>query len=120
MKTNKKRHVGIYAGRSPFNGRLAIEIKPEDTPIGICTSSGTVGPSLSFGHADAVVIIAQSAVLADACATAVGNLIQSDSDIDRGVKFAQKIEGITGVLIIKGEKIGVWGAGIRLEGSEGN
>ena len=42
--------VGIFAGPdSPFTGKIAIKLGPERFPIGICTSSGTVGHSLSFG-----------------------------------------------------------------------
>jgi ApbE superfamily uncharacterized protein (UPF0280 family) len=62
MQILKTRRVGIYAGESsPFTGKLALEITPDDTPLGICTSSGTVGHSLSLGSADAVMVMATSA-----------------------------------------------------------
>jgi ApbE superfamily uncharacterized protein (UPF0280 family) len=66
MKSNRIRRVGIFAGSSPFSQRIGLEIGPKRTPLGICTSSATVGHSLSFGKADAVVILAPSAILADA------------------------------------------------------
>ncbi|MEW6040613.1 MAG: UPF0280 family protein, partial [Elusimicrobiota bacterium] len=53
IKTNKTRKIGIFAGNSPLTGKIAIEILPQKTPLGICTSAGTVGHSLSFGRADA-------------------------------------------------------------------
>lgn len=109
MKTEKIRRIGIYAGKSIFTKKIALEISPEKTPIGICTSSGTFGHSLSLGRADAAVVISQSAILADAAATAIGNLIQDEYDIPKGIEFAQKIKGIIGVLIIKNEKMGIWG-----------
>jgi ApbE superfamily uncharacterized protein (UPF0280 family) len=68
-----------------------------------------VGHSLSFGKADAVCILSRSAALADAAATAVGNIIQEKKDIERGLERAKEIEGILGLLIIVGEKMGVWG-----------
>ena len=109
MRTLKKRIVGIYAGNSVFTGRIAIEIERDDTPAGICTSSGTVGHSLSFGKADAVAVISDSAFLADAAATAIGNLIKEEKDIQNGIEFAKGIKDIKGVVIIKNDKIGIWG-----------
>ena len=68
--------IGIFAGESPLSGRIALSIDAKETPLGICTSSGTVGHSLSFGIADAVCIKSKSTALADAAATSVGNLIK--------------------------------------------
>jgi ApbE superfamily uncharacterized protein (UPF0280 family) len=109
LKTNTNRLVGVYAGESPLTGKIALEIEPEETPMGICTSSGSVGQSLSLGRADAIVALSSNTALADACATAIGNLIQNEMDIDSGIEFAREISGLSGVLIIKGEKMGIWG-----------
>ncbi|MFC2044664.1 UPF0280 family protein [Chloroflexota bacterium] len=109
LKSLRKRKVGIYAGKSSLTGKIGLEIKGEDTPLGICTSSGTVGHSLSLGKADAVVVVAKSAILADAAATAIGNMIKEPEDIPNGVEFAQGIEGLKGIVIIDNERIGVWG-----------
>jgi ApbE superfamily uncharacterized protein (UPF0280 family) len=110
LKINKKRSMGIFAGeRSPFTGKLAIEIEPDKDGVGVCTSSGTVSHSLSFGNADAALIISDNAALADAMATATGNLVKSASDIEKGVAFAKSVEGVRGVLIIVGDKLGSWG-----------
>jgi hypothetical protein len=84
-------------------------IGPKENPLGVCTSSGTVGHSLSFGKADAVCILSKSAALADAVATAVGNVVKEKKDIEYGLELAREIEGVLGVLIIVGEKMGVWG-----------
>ena len=109
LKSLKKRLIGIYAGKSPLTGKISLEINGEDTPLGICTSSGIVGHSLSYGKADAVVVLSQSATLADAAATAIGNLIVHSSDIPKGIEFAQGIEGLRGLLIIIDDKVGLWG-----------
>ena len=109
LRSLKKRLIGIYAGKSPLTGKIGLEIDWQDTPMGICTSSGTVGHSLSFGKADAVVVLSQSATLADAAATAIGNLIIQPSDIPGGIEFAQSIDGLKGVVIIKDDKVGLWG-----------
>ncbi|MFQ6121944.1 MAG: UPF0280 family protein [Dehalococcoidales bacterium] len=109
LKSLKKRIVGIYAGKSPLSGKIGLEIDGQDTPLGICTSSGTVGHSLSYGEADAVVALAKSATLADAAATAIGNLIHQPTDLPSGMEFARSIKGLEGVVIIKDNKMGFWG-----------
>ena len=109
INSSRDRVVAIYAGKSPLSGRLGLEIKGEETPLGVCTSSGTVGHSLSLGRADAVVVVAESATLADAAATAIGNIISQAEDIPAGIEMAQKNRELLGVLIIKDDKIGIWG-----------
>lgn len=109
LATSKERTIGIYAGDSPISLKIGIVILPEKTPLGVCTSSGKVGPSLSFGKADAVCILAKSSALADAAATAVGNVVKEKKDISFGIGRARDIEGVLGTLIIVEEKIGIWG-----------
>ncbi len=101
--------VGIYAGNSPFAGKLALRVNPARGPLGICTSSGNVGPSLSFGKADAAVAVSPSTPLADAAATALGNMVKSPDDLEATLEFAKKIEGVTGALLIYRDKIAAWG-----------
>ncbi len=109
LKINQTRRVGIYAPSSPFSEKIAIEVDPRETPFSVCTSSGTIGHSFSHGKADAAVVIAKSAPLADAVATAIGNAVKELSDIDRALKLAKKIRGLDGVLIIKEDKMGALG-----------
>jgi uncharacterized protein len=109
IKSSVERTIGIFAGKSPFTGKLGLLIKPEQTPLGICTSSGTVGHSLSFGKADAVIILSKWTALADAVATATGNIVKTENDIQKGIDFARSIDGVEGVVIIVGSKIGFWG-----------
>lgn len=109
IKSDKARRVSIFAGRSPLSQKIILEIESQKNYIGVCTSSGTVGPSLSFGQADAVTVISNSVLLADAAATAVGNIIKTKEDIEQGLIYAQKIKGIKGVVIIKDDKMGLWG-----------
>jgi hypothetical protein len=109
LKSLSQRTVGIYAGKSPLSGKIGLEIKAEETPLAVCTSSGTVGHSLSFGKADAVVAVSKSAILADAAATAIGNIIHQPNDIQAGIDFASNTEGLLGAVIIIDDKIGIWG-----------
>jgi len=109
LKSLRRRTIGVFAGGSPLTGKLGLQIEPGDTPLGICTSSGTVGHSLSFGKADAVIVLAGSATLADAAATAIGNRVSDITDIEKGIEFAQGIGQLKGVVIIKDDRLGVWG-----------
>src|SRR4030043_1634286 len=109
LATSKERTVGIYAGDSPLSFKIGIVISSEEAPLGVCTSSGKVGPSLSFGKADAVCILAKSSALADAAATAGGDVVKEKKDISLGLGRAREIEGVLGTLIIVEEKIGIWG-----------
>jgi hypothetical protein len=109
LKTRKTRRVGVYVGRSKLWNKLQLEIKPKDMPLGICTSSGTIGHSLSFGCADSVVIISKSASLADAVATATANRINTKEDLQRALDFARSIKGVSGVVIILKNNLITWG-----------
>ncbi|MTI81939.1 MAG: UPF0280 family protein [Firmicutes bacterium] len=105
ISTKVTRNIGVFAAQSPFSNRIALEILPEQTPIGICTSSGTVGHSLSFGKADAVVVLSASTLLADATATAAANMVENYEDLQQAVDFAIAIPGINGALVIKDDKM---------------
>jgi ApbE superfamily uncharacterized protein (UPF0280 family) len=101
--------VALWAGKSRLSGRAGITISPVATDFGVCTSSGTVGHSKSYGTADAVTVVAGSTALADAVATMTGNMIHSRADIEKGIDFARAVQGVTGVVVIKGEHLGAWG-----------
>lgn len=108
VRTCKRRLVGTFAGASAFSGKVFFEV-PAGASLGICTSSGTVGYSFSYGKADAVTAIATSAALADAAATAVCNRIRSASDIEGALAYAKGISGLAGVVAVIGEDMGMWG-----------
>ena len=109
IRSNYIQKVGVFAGESPFSEKLAVTIPPSRDPLGICTSSSTVGPSLSFGKVDAAVSIATSSTLADAAATAAGNMVYSEEDLTPAMDFALSIVGVKGALVILGDKMAVRG-----------
>lgn len=109
LQLRKERLVGIYAGSSEFSNKIALKAKSELTPLGICTSSGSVGHSVSLGKADSVTVVAESCSLADAAATAVANQVKGNKGIQKGIEAAGKIKGIQGALIIKGKELGTCG-----------
>lgn len=102
--------VGIFCGESsPFKDHLALHLAPERFPLAICTSSGTIGHSLSLGRADAVTVLARDAALADAAATAIGNLVKTPADLEQAVEFGRQIPGLDGILLVIGEQLTAWG-----------
>jgi len=109
LRSKNKLTVSVYAGKSDLNYKVNFIVNTADTPLGICTSSATVGPSLSFGKADAVCVISPSATLADAAASAIGNRVKSKKDIKSGLDYGIKIPGVKGIIIIFGNDLGVIG-----------
>ena len=109
LKTQEEVRVGVFAGNSPLTYKIGLLLKPEQMPLGVCTSSGTVGHSLSFGKADAVCVLSKSSTMADAAATAIGNMVKGKGDIRTALEKGIKIEGVLGVLIVIGEHFGVIG-----------
>ena len=109
LKTESEINVAIFAGDSPLSYKLVLSLKSTQMPMGICTSSGTVGHSLSFGMADAVCVLSKSSTMADAAATAIGNLVRNECDIKMALERGIKIEGVRGIVIIVGEDFGAVG-----------
>ena len=109
LNTDRDIKVAIYAGDSPLSYHVSLSLKKEKMPLGVCTSSGTVGHSLSFGNADAVCVISKSSIMADAAATAIGNLVVSKKDIKVALEKGIEINGVSGILIIVGDTFGAIG-----------
>ncbi len=102
--------IGVFAGESPLSRKLTLRVRAEQMPVGVCTSSATVGHSLSLGRADAVCVLSKSTALADAAATAVGNRVNSEKEIRPAIEFGSGLKGVEGILIIIGAKMGAWGS----------
>lgn len=99
----------IFAGKSPLSLATGIQVPQQDTPFGVCTSSGTFGHSRSFGNADAVTVMARSCILADAAATALANRVRTGKDIEKTLVAGKALSGIQGLAIIIDSQIGLWG-----------
>jgi ApbE superfamily uncharacterized protein (UPF0280 family) len=109
---NRDFRVGVFAGDAESSGKIGFLVRAGELPIGICTSSGTIGHSISFGEADAVVAIAREASVADAAATSIANAVKGedvDSSIEFGLNRAKHLPEILGCLIAHKNKIGTWG-----------
>jgi uncharacterized protein len=109
LKVASPATVSLFAGQSPLSHRVGLKIGPELSPLGVCTSSGTVGPSLSFGRADAACILAPSSALADAAASGLGNRVTDAGAIAAALEWAASVPGLLGAVVIVGDKLGAWG-----------
>ena len=110
MKVNRPVTVAVFAARSPLSEKLGIIVSPESMPLGVCSSSGTVGHSYSTGIADAACVLASSAAFADGAATALCNRIQRQKDLSRIGAWAEKTKGVLGVVVVLGGKMASWGS----------
>lgn len=105
----RERIVGIFAGNSQRGSAIGLRVAPGRTPIGVCTSSGRIGHSLSFGDSAAATVLARSCSLADAAATAVGNRVSGRDGVREGLAAARDIPGVLGVVVLRDGQLGVWG-----------
>ncbi|MFZ5775118.1 MAG: UPF0280 family protein [Thermodesulfobacteriota bacterium] len=101
--------VAIFAGVSPLSNRVGLVLSPDQMPLGVCTSSATVGHSLSLGNADAITVLARDPALADAAATRIGNAVQPGQSLEPALAIARKLPDLMGAVIIRGEELGAWG-----------
>jgi hypothetical protein len=109
MAGRGERVAAVFAGPSPLSLKLGLRLAGAPGGCGLCTSSGTVGPSLSLGRADAAVILAPDAALADAVATALGNRVKSKGDLKPAIDWAASVPGVLGALAIAGPDLAAWG-----------
>ena len=108
--SNRPVDVAVAAGDEPLSKRFGFRLT--EFPIGVATSSGRFSHALSFGDAEAATVFCKNAALADAAATAVGNLVKGEdvgAAIKAGISKGLSIEGVEGVLIIYKGQVGTAG-----------
>ena len=101
--------LSVFAGESPLSERIGMIIPAGFKNLGICTSAGKVGPAMSFVKADAVMVMCEDVVLADAYATAIGNKVKSPASVEKVINQAENIPELLSLLIICDDKIGIRG-----------
>ncbi len=114
IKSDSPKTVAIYAGKSALSMKIGIIVNSGWAPVSVCTSSATVGHSVSLGKSDAAVVLSHNACLADACATRLGNEIKTAADIKRALELITAIKGVIGAVAIAGGDCGASG-NIQLE-----
>ena len=108
--SQKEAVLSLHAGNTAFADKLALRIKPETMPLAVCSSSGTMGHSKSFGKCDLATVVSADGALADAAAPQACNYVKTEQDIQKTLDRIMSIEGILGILIIKNDKIGIAGS----------
>lgn len=110
---SQKTLCGIYSNNETLKNRIAFEIKPRSKALGICTSSGKIGHSISFGNADSVTVISRSPSVSDGLATRIANDVRGETS---EIKVANALEScenfrefFDGILIISEDNIGTIG-----------
>ena len=101
--------ISVFAGQSPLSEKIGLHIPAAEFPLGICTSSGTVGPSLSMGRADAVMIVCKDVMLADSYATAMANRIKTVNDLQSVIDRISDIPEILGAIAVKDDRMAITG-----------
>ncbi len=101
--------VALGTGTARLADRLAFSVEPQETPVSICSSSGKMGHSWSFGLCDLATIVAKDAALADAAATQAGNLVKTIRDVDAALERIIAIDGVDGVMLVKDDRVGLAG-----------
>lgn len=102
--------VGINESREKEISRIAFKLRASELPLGICSSSGSFGHSISFGKADLVIAVAKTASIADACATAIANEVKAEKSeedvIQKALEKADEIKELSSCLIFAGNLAG--------------
>ena len=107
---DRKVLCGIYSNNEILGNNIAFEIKARKKALGICTSSGKIGHSISFGSSDSVTVISKSPSLADGLATRIANDVagaDSESKVSNALETCENFrQYYEGVLIISDENVG--------------
>ncbi|MBN1181237.1 MAG: UPF0280 family protein [Bacteroidales bacterium] len=109
LQVHREMNVSVYAGGSPLSDLVGILIPEHSGPLGICTSSASVGHSFSYGKADAVMVVASDCALSDAYATSICNKIKNECDIALILEEIKQTKDIISCLIIMNDKMGIMG-----------
>lgn len=109
VDSEKEMKIALFAGYNELNLNIGFLIEKRNCPIGIGTSSATIGHAISLGQADAVTVFGKNATLADGAATRIANLVKG-VDVEKSIKnaldAAEDIEGVFGAFISRDNKIG--------------
>lgn len=104
---------GIYSNNEILGNDIAFKLKSRKKPLGICTSSGKIGHSISFGQSDSVTVISKSPSVADGLATRIANDVTGESSQDKVANALETAENykefFEGILIISDKNIGTIG-----------
>jgi hypothetical protein len=98
--------VGVYTGLRSIP-HFGFKIEHTDSMRSMCTSSLTVGHSLSLGLTDVSLVYTDDATMADAAATALGNSVQdvSRQTVEASLKQIMN-QKVLGAMVVVGDIVG--------------
>ena len=99
--------IGLFADH-PVLKDVAFNISSEGI-TGICSSSAKIGPSVSLGNSNVCTVFSDDVILADCCATALGNLVKDETSLAESLETIGSIEGVKGCLACVGDKVAMFG-----------
>ena len=105
--SDSRRPVGLFADH-PVLKDVAFDMYC-DHITGICSSSAKIGPSVSFGSSDVCTVFSDDVILADCCATALGNKVTSEDTVASALEAICAVEGVKGCMAVCGGKVAVCG-----------
>jgi ApbE superfamily uncharacterized protein (UPF0280 family) len=88
---------------------FAFELRTTGRAMGICSSSGRLGHSISFGDSDIAVTIADDAVVADAFATALGNEVKDETSLNKCFDILRSAKAVKGGLAMIDGAVAMYG-----------
>lgn len=107
IRSDRSVTVGMYGGK--IADGTVMDIPPHDGIYGVCSSSGKVGHSFSEGIANIATVFSRSPILADACATRLGNIVKSENDLKSAVEDICSVNGVDGCIAMCGESVALGG-----------
>ena len=110
MRTSETTIIGVFSGDDKFKD-IAFSIPPTDRVFSICSSSGKVGPSVSFGNSGICTVFSNDPVLADCCATAFGNMIRegTSEEMSQASEDIASIDDVSGCVCVSNGLIAMCG-----------
>ena len=110
LKIDRSVTVGVFQDDERFRD-IAFRIPRRDGIFGICSSSAKVGPSVSFGKTSISTVFSDDVILADACATALGNLIRDggQEEMSSALETVGKKKNVDGCVSISDGLMAMFG-----------
>ena len=110
LKIDRDITVGVYQDDERFRD-IAFRIPKRERIFGICSSSAKIGPSVSLGKTNISTVFSDDVILADACATALGNLIRygGQEEMSSALETIGRKEGVEGCVSISDGLMAMFG-----------
>lgn len=110
LKIDRDITVGVYQDDERFRD-IAFRIPKREGIFGICSSSAKIGPSVSLGKTNISTVFSDDVILADACATALGNLIRygGQEEMSSALETIGRKEGVEGCVSISDGLMAMFG-----------